>query len=96
LYTKPKAQDMSSTTNLIRLSIIDILSDVTKWISRLTYLDLKLNRVNYIPILLNTWTTKMTIRLILTPTLSKDTTSIKNGILRNTKNSETLETSQFT
>jgi len=79
----------------IKQNIIVTSSDIAKLTSRLTSLILKPNRMNLAPTSSSASTARATTRQTLTLVYSGIIASTKNGIPRNTRNSERPGPSQF-
>jgi len=79
----------------IKWNIIITLLGTAKLTSRLTSLVLKPNRVNIVPIPSNASTARVTTRQTLILVHSGTIVSTKNGMPRNTRNSERPGPSQF-
>ena len=86
---------MSSAMDNTRLSTIINLLGIVKLISRSTYQDSKLNRVNHVCICSNVLIARATIKPILMYVLSENTDSIGNSIPRNIKNIGKPESNWF-
>jgi len=83
--TEYKVLGASNAMALTNLSTIITSLDVAKWIWKLTLLDLKINRENYILTHSNVWIVKKIIKPTPINALSSDTVLIENGIPRNIK-----------
>ena len=92
---KYKILGTSNTTDLINLNTTVTSLGTTKQIWKLIPLDLRQNRVNYVPTCSNTQTAKTIIKLAPINALSGDTTSTENGIPRNTRSFVKTEDNQF-
>ena len=76
-----------------RANTTDTLCGAANWTSKLTHLDLKWSKRNYVPIFSNVLIVRVILKPTLTCALSGNTSSIENGIQRNIKKSDLTETS---
>ena len=90
-----KNQSALSTIIYTKVNITNISYSIVKWISKLTHLDLKQNKGNHTPTLLNALTVKMIIKLTLFFALSRSIASIENSTWRSIRKSGITGTNQF-
>ena len=86
---------MSSATAFTNLNITANLHSVAKWMRKLTLLDLKPRKVNYVLTHLSTSTAEASIKPIQTHAPSGSITSTTIGITKNNKNFAIVEATQF-